>query len=181
MGALARLAEQELGAPRDDLSRKLDEGADEILEVEGLGPAAVQGHHVGPETRLQRGEAVELVQHHIGHGVALDLDHDAHAVAVGLVAQLRDALDLLLAHELADALDQRGLVHLVGDLGEDDRLALLAHLLDRGFAPHDDRAAARSCRRSARPRGRGSRRRSGSPGPGTIAIRSSIEIAGSSI
>jgi hypothetical protein len=35
-----------------------------------------------------------------------------------------DALDLLLVHQLGDALEQRLLVDLVGDLVNDDRLAL---------------------------------------------------------
>ena len=87
--------------------------------------------------------AVKLVEHHVRHGVALDLDDDAHAVAVGFVAQVGDALDLLLAHELRDLLDQRRLVHLIRDLGDDDRLALLADLLHLGLGPHDDGAAAR--------------------------------------
>ena len=46
---------------------------------------------------------IELVEHDLRDGVALELDHDAHAVAVGLVAQVADALDLLVAHELGDA------------------------------------------------------------------------------
>ena len=73
---------------------------------------------------------IELVQHHVGNGVALQLDDDAHAVAVALVAQIGDALDQLLAHAFGDALDHARLVHLVRHLGDDDRLALLAHLLD---------------------------------------------------
>ena len=61
----------------------------------------------------------------------LQLDDDAHAVLVGLVAQLRDALDVLVAHQLGDALDQARLVDLVGQLGDDDRLAVaLADLLE---------------------------------------------------
>ena len=47
-------------------------------------------------------------------------------------------------------------------------------LLDVGLGPHDDRAAARSCRPARCRRGRGSSRRSGSPGPGTISISSSM-------
>ena len=41
----------------------------------------------------------------------------------------------LLAHQLGDALDHARLVHLVGDLGDDDRLAVLADLLDRRVLP----------------------------------------------
>ena len=37
-------------------------------------------------------------------GVALDLDDDAHAAAVGLVPQVRDAQQLLVADEVGDVI-----------------------------------------------------------------------------
>ena len=79
--------------------------------------------------------------------VALQLDDDAHAFAVGLVPKVRDALDALLAHELGDLLDQHALVDLVGDRRDDQRLAILADLFDLDARPHDDRAAALVIRR----------------------------------
>ena len=91
---------------------------------------------------MQRGEAVELVEHDVGHGVAAHLDHHAIAVAVGLVAQRRDALELLVAHQFADALDQMRLVHLIGNFGNDDRFALAAQGLELDLAAHHDGAAA---------------------------------------
>ena len=48
-----------------------------------------------------------------------------------LVAQVGDALDPLVAHQVGDLLDQPRLVHLVGDLGDDDRLLLAAALGSR--------------------------------------------------
>ena len=140
---LAGLAEEELGPAGDDLLAEIHEGLEQVLQVHQLGAAAVQRHHVAAEGRLQRREPVELVQHHVGHGVALDLDDDAHARPVGFVAQIGDALDALLLHQLGDLLDERRLVHLIGDLGEDERLALLAQLLDMRLGAHDHRAAPR--------------------------------------
>ncbi len=142
MGAVARLAQQELGAAPHNLLAEVGEGVNHVLEIELLGTPADQRHHVAAERRLQRREAVELVQHDVRHRLALQLDHDAHAVAVGLVTDVGDALDLLLAHQLGDALDHRRLVHLVRDLVDDERLALLAHHLRDNAAAHQDRAAA---------------------------------------
>ena len=142
MGAVARLAEQMLGAPGDHLLAEGDEQGEQVLQVHHQRTAAVERHHVGAEGRLQRRVAVELVEHDVGHGVALELDHDAIALAVELVAQRGDAVDLLLPPQLADALDHGGLVHLVGDLADDDRLAVAAQGLDLHLAAHDDRAAA---------------------------------------
>ena len=72
----------------------------DLLEVDQLRAAVDQGDHVDAEHRLQLGLLVEVVEHHLGRFAALDLDVDAHAVLVGLVAQVAYALDLLLADEL---------------------------------------------------------------------------------
>ena len=66
---------------------------------------------------------VEVVEHDLADLAALQLDDDPHAVAVGLVADVGDALDRLLADQLGDLLDQPRLVDLVGDLGDDDLTA----------------------------------------------------------
>ena len=100
--------------------------------LQHLRPAAGDRQHDDAERRLQRRVLVEVVEDDLGHLAALQLDDDPHAVAIGLVAQVRDAFDRLLAHQLGDLLDQPRLVDLVRNLGDDDRLlvALLA-LLDR--------------------------------------------------
>ena len=57
--------------------------------------------------------------------VALELDHDPHAVLVGLVVARRVIPSIFFSiASSAMAFDQVLLVHLVGDLGDDDlRLA----------------------------------------------------------
>ena len=75
-------------------------------------------------------------------GVALQFDDDAVALAVALVADVGNALDALVAHQLGHLLDHRRLVHLVGNLGDDDGFAVVAARLDVDAAAHDDRAAA---------------------------------------
>ncbi len=142
MSAVARLVEQELGAAADDLLAEIDESPQAVQQVQAFGPSAVQRDHVDAEGALQRREAVELVEHDLRHGVATDLDDDAHAFAVGFVAQVGNALDLLLAHEFGDLLDQRRLVHLIGNFGEDDGFAILADRLDRRKTAHQHRTAA---------------------------------------
>ena len=89
-----------------------------------FGAPFVERQHDHAEGGLHRGVLVQLVQHHVGNRVALELDDDPHAVLVGLVVDAADPLELLLGRELGDGLDQVRLVDLVGDLGDDDlRLA----------------------------------------------------------
>ncbi len=58
----------------------------------------------------------EAVQDDLGVRIALYLDDYAHAVAVGLVAQVGDALDALVAHLVGDVLYELALVDLIGQL-----------------------------------------------------------------
>ncbi len=122
-------------------SRKATKAIEKAAQVELFGPPAVERQHVAAERGLHRGEAEELVEHHVRRGVALELDDDAHAGAVALVLDMGDALDALLAGEFGDALDHRRLVHLVGDLADDDGHAAAARLLDAGARAYDHRAA----------------------------------------
>ena len=137
------LAQLELGAPPDDLAAELDEVLDDVDERQHARPAADDRQHDDAERRLQLRVLVEVVEDDLGHLAALQLDDDPHAVAVGLVAQIGDALDRLLAHELGDVLEQPLLVDLVRNLGDDDRdLVALLRLLGRGLGAQRDRAAA---------------------------------------
>src|SRR5579884_1777463 len=93
------------------------------------------------EAGLQVGVLVKLVENDLGLLAPPQFQHDAHAVAVALVADVGDALDLLLLHQLGDALDQLGLVDLIGNLGDDDGAAILADALHAGLGAKDEGAA----------------------------------------
>ena len=147
---VAGLREFELGPPDHHLLAEIHEGGDHVAQAHLQRPPTVQCQHVHAERGLQRGVAVELIEDHVGGGVALHLDDDAHALPVAFVAQVGNAFDPLFAHQFGDALDQPGLVQLVGDRVDDDRFAVLADLLDGRHAAHDYRAAAGHQRRARR-------------------------------
>ena len=144
VGPRLGLAQLELGAAPHDLAPELDELLDDVEQRQHLRPAAGDRQHDDAERRLQLGVLVEVVEHDLRHLAAAQLDDDPHAVAIGLVAEIGDALDDLLAVQLGDLLEQPLLVDLVRDLGDDDRdlVALLA-FLDRGPGAHRDGAATR--------------------------------------
>ena len=141
------LAEIELRPPRHHLAPEIDEALDELREIQHFRPPGDDRQHDDAEALLQLRVLVEVVQDDFGHFAALQLDDDPHAFAIGLVAKVGNAFDGLLADQIGDFLDQRRLVDLIRDLGDDDRLpvALLA-LLDRDLGAHQDRAAARAVR-----------------------------------
>ena len=132
MGAFAGLAQPVGGAPLDDLDLVGDVVAQRLVQRQRPRHAVDQREAVDPEGVLQLGVLVELVEHDLGVGVALELDHHAHALAGGLVAQVGDPRDGLGVDQLGDLLEQPGLVDHVGDLGDHDALALTraAGLLD---------------------------------------------------
>src|ERR1019366_6487946 len=148
--AFLRLAEIELRATHDHVVTVRDEVLEHLAHRHDLrdeAPCDRVGHereHDHAERALHRGVLVQLVQHYTRYRVALQLDYHAHAVTVRFVAQVGDSLEFLLAHQVRDLLDETRLVHLIGELGDDDlRLVALLVLLDRGAGAHDDLAAPR--------------------------------------
>ena len=147
--ALERLVDLVLRAPDDDFVPVRDVVHQRFPETHDLRHQLARAHigherqHDHAERRLHRRVLVQLVEHHARDGVALELDHDAGRVA-RFVAQVADALELLFAHELRDALHQLGAVHLVRDFGDHDlRPSGRLLLLDHGAGAHDDLAASR--------------------------------------
>ena len=93
MLALARLAQLILGAPPDHFDAVLDEVLDDVDEAQFARLPVHDRKHDHAEAGLELGVLIEVVQHHFGLLAALQLEDDAHAVAVALVAYVADALD----------------------------------------------------------------------------------------
>ena len=135
--------ELELGAARDDGVAVLDEVLEQLFQGHLLGRAVDQRQHDRAEGRLHLGVLVQLVQHHRGDGVALQIDDDPHPLAVGVVLDVGDAVELLVVGELGDLRDEVRLVHLIGDLGDHDLLLPRGlFFLDHGAGPQHHPPAA---------------------------------------
>jgi hypothetical protein len=133
----------ELGAAGDDGVAVLDEVVQQLLQVHLLRHAVREGQHDRAEGDLHLRALVELVQHHRGDRVALQLDDEPNPFPVALVAQVGNALQLLRDHEVGDFLADALGAHLIGKLRDDDLVAAGGFLLlDLGASAHDDAAPA---------------------------------------
>ncbi len=84
---------------------------------------------------------VKIVDDDLRIGVALQLDHDARAL-VRLIADVADIRQNFFVHQLCDPLDQRGAIHIVRNLGDDDLFFSAFELFHAGFTAHLHAAAA---------------------------------------
>ena len=142
-----RLPQEEQGPPCYDLLPEGEELLEELLEGHRPRPVLDDRQQLHAEGGLHLRLLVQVVEDDLGDRVLLQLHDHAHPVAVGFVAQVRDLLDLLVPHQLRHPLDEAGLVHLVRDLGDDDRLPVpLLRLLDEGPRADLDGAAPRAVR-----------------------------------
>ena len=142
VGPGQRLVQVVLGAAGHDFLLMADVVIDHLPQVQHLGLAVHQRQHVGAEGLLHGGVLVEVIEDDLRMNVLLQLNDDAHAVAVALVADVGNAVQPLLMHQLGNALHQLGLVDHVGDLRHHDAAAVLAHGLDLRPGPHQNAAAA---------------------------------------
>src|SRR5262245_22480069 len=114
-----------------DLAAEDDEFVERIGQVEYLRLAVDDREVDHPERDLHLRHLVEFVQDDLRDGVAFEFDDDADLLlrrrfAVGLVADFRNALNLLVIDQVGDLFDQLRLVDLERDLGDDDGVALLS-------------------------------------------------------
>ena len=89
-----RLAQPELATPGDHLDLVGHVVGEHLGQVEGPGHPVDQGQGVHPEAGLQRGVLVELVQHHVGVGVALQADDQAVLAAGRVVLGVGDPVEV---------------------------------------------------------------------------------------
>ena len=145
MAAFARLAQVEDGAACHHFAAVVEEDLNQVFQVAQLGLAVDERHHVDTKGVLQLGLLVQVVEHHLGHLAALELDNQPHAGFVGFILNVADALDFLLVHQFGHALLQRLLVHLVGQLVHDDGLALaLVDVFKMALGTHHHLASTRA-------------------------------------
>src|SRR5580698_2490155 len=132
--ALARFAQQVIGAPPDHVDTVIDKALQDIGQAQLARLPVDDGQHDDAEVDLELGVLVEIVQDDFGLLAALQLEHDAHAVAIAFVANFRDALDLFVVYQAGGRLNEPRLVDLVWDLGDYDRFAIFSGLLGGGFS-----------------------------------------------
>ncbi len=119
---LLRLPQIVLGASDHDRAAVVQVGLQHLLQGEHLGLVVDQGQVDHAERHFQLSVLEKLIEDYLLQDVLAQLDDDAHAVAVALVPEVGDALDLLVLDQIGYALHQIGLVDLVGDLVDDDAL-----------------------------------------------------------
>src|SRR5699024_1839873 len=140
--AVLGLFQQPFGAPHDHFDLVAHPVPDEGVQAQGARYAVDQGEHVRPEVLLQLGVLVQIVQHHLGHRIALEHNDQSLSGAPGsLVPDIGDAGDPPVAHHLGDARGQVVRVDLVGQFADYQAGAAL-DLRDLHHGTHGDRAAA---------------------------------------
>ena len=128
-------------APRDHIAAVIKEMLQHLLQVQKLRAPSAQRHHIDAEAGLQRRAAVQIIQHDFGAGVAAQFHHHPGAVLVGLVTDLLDSGNFLLAGQQGDLLHAAGLVHAVGQFRDHDGIASRP-FLDFRPGPELNRSAA---------------------------------------
>ena len=136
------LLEVKAGATGDNLDLVLDVVLQDLAQGEALGHAVDKRQVVDAKGGLELRELVQVVEHDLRDDVLLELNDQADALLVGLVAHVGDALDALLVYQLGNLLLQGALVDLVRDLGEHQAAAAGLGGLHVGLGTHGDGAAA---------------------------------------
>ncbi len=137
------LAKSELGPSGHHLHLVGDVVRQCLGHVERTRHPVDEGQHVDCERGLQRRVLVELVEHDVRVGVALQSDHETRLAARRVVLHRGHAFEVARLYEVIDLLFDRLHRDLVGELGDDDT-GVATVLLHLGDGPYLDRTASRA-------------------------------------
>ncbi len=105
--------------------------------------AVHQCQHIQMEGALKIREFVKPVEDFLRLGIAVEINRHAQAVLVGFITDIFDAVNLFFRHQLGNLFQQIGFLHLIGNLGDDNLVAIgLFVLHDFGFAAANNRPLA---------------------------------------
>ena len=141
MRTVARFLQSVRRPTLNDLDLVVDVVRQRLREVQRARHAVHEGQHVDAEARLQRGLLVEVVQHDVGVGVALQVDDQRRLLVGRRIAHPTDAVEVTGPHQFRDLLLNHLDGGLVRELGDDDAVSA-ASLLDLGDGAHLYGAAA---------------------------------------
>src|SRR5450759_3530110 len=142
MGAGTGFIQVELGAAGDDFQAVFDINVQGALEGKGARFTVHQSQYLNAEGGLEGGVFIKLVEHLVRMGVALELNDDAHTVAVRFVAQVADVFNPAFSHQFGDPFDHSGLIDLVRDFGDDNCVPTCLDYLNLSHTAHSQPAAA---------------------------------------
>ena len=144
VSTLLGLAQIVLGSAGQDVHLVCQVFVQNLPQGQNLGLLLVvhQCQHDDAEIGLQGGLLKQIVQHHLTVGILFQLNDNAHTVAVGFVPQVADAIQPLVLYLLGNGFNQLALVDLVGQLGDNDALAILIKGLELRFGTHHHLASA---------------------------------------
>ena len=118
-----------------------------FLQGEDFGSAVDQRQHNHPKGVLQLGKTIQLIEHHLGIGGCLQLNHNAHPFLAGIVCDVVDAFDPLILHQIHHGFDQVLLVDHIGDFGNHNAETVAVTFFNLGFTPQNHLASTGGIRR----------------------------------
>ena len=142
VGALLALSQIEPGAAQDDVAAVGEEVLQDLLDIEQRRPVVGHDQHVDAERGFQRRVLVQGVDDNVGDDALFEVQDDADALAVGLVAQVGHALNAAVVNKRRYLFDQGRLVERIRDFPDDHGNIVFLAFLDLGPAPDFDGAAS---------------------------------------
>ena len=144
VGPLQSLPEIESRAPADDGGAVVDKDLEHLDQGKHARTPVHDRQHDHAERILKLRMLVEIVQDDFRLLAAFQFDDDSHPVAVRLVANVGNPIDLLVLNKARNALNGAGFVYLVGNFRNHNLLLVFCRPFDGRFGAHRERASARS-------------------------------------
>ncbi len=99
-----------------------------------------QCQNIDPKGALHGSALVECLQNRIRVCRFIELDHNPHAMSIGFIPQIADAIQCAISHKLRNFFNERGFIRHVGQFSHNNALPAAAHFFQPDPGAHFDTA-----------------------------------------
>ncbi len=148
MIALLGFAQLVAGAPLNDVNTKIEEGLQTVAQGQQTRLVVDDREHIDTKVGLQRCLLVEIIDHHLGVGITLQLNDHPHPVAIALIANISNTLKALVVNQLSNFFNHCRLIGLIGQFSNNNCFTLNIgpppppHRLNANDPTHGNRTAS---------------------------------------
>ena len=141
MDALLSLIQVKLSTTAYNINLVINVVTKNLAKRKGTRNTINQGQVNDAKVGLELSLLVQVIQNNLWNSIALEVQNNAHALTVGLVAHVRDAFNFLLVDCLSNLLLEKALVNLIRNLSDNKALATTLDLLNVDFCADGNRTA----------------------------------------
>lgn len=139
MREIKRIVEKEIGKESKKLIEEGEEGEKNVEKSEMLRIEEIKRKNVEEKRGMKRSIEIKMVKKEIGKGIEIKIKKEEIELKVRLIEKIGNEINEIVEKKLGNIIDNRGIVKMIGNIGDDNGIKVEKNRIDCGEKENDER------------------------------------------